>query len=80
MATSMPELVGWSNVSLSVRDRGRSAAFYADVLGFEIFEPTTHEAFDEYVLSARTGADHLAFRVATRAALDDRSAGLPSSA
>ncbi len=88
------ELLGWSHVSLSVRDRDRSAAFYADVFGFELFEPITHERFDEYVMlhrpsgmvlclqqhhantgepadPAHTGADHLAFRVAARADLDD---------
>lgn len=89
----MPELSGWSHVSLSVRDREASAAFYADVLGFEKFEVVADPRFDEYVMlhrptgmvlclqqhhanageaadPARTGADHVAFRVATRDELD----------
>lgn len=87
-------LIGWSHFSLSVSDRDRSAAFYADVFGFELFESIDHERFDEYVMvhrpsgmvlclqqhhdnagepadPTRTGADHLAFRVATRADLDE---------
>lgn len=87
-------LLGYSHFSLSVRDRDRSAAFYAGVFGFEPLERITDERFDEIVLvhpatgmvlclqqhhanagepadPTRTGADHLAFRVGSRAALDE---------
>jgi glyoxylase I family protein len=88
----MPELQGYSHVSLSVRDREKSAAFYTEVFGFEPFQRLAEERFDEIVLlhpagmvlclqqhhanagdladPARTGADHVAFRVAGRAELD----------
>jgi glyoxylase I family protein len=46
----MPELMGFSHVSLSVRDREKSAAFYADVFGFQTFQRLTEEDFDEIVL------------------------------
>jgi glyoxylase I family protein len=89
----MPQVQGFSHVSLSVRDREKSLAFYAEVLGFEAFQHLEDEAFDEIVMvhpagmvlclqqhhantgepadPTRTGADHLAFRVATREELDD---------
>jgi glyoxylase I family protein len=89
----MAGLEGYSHVSLSVRDRDRSARFYADVLGFEEFERIAEDRFDEVVMlhrgsgavlclqqhhanrgepadPTRTGADHVAFRVAERADLD----------
>jgi len=94
----MPELMGFSHVSLSVRDREKSAAFYADVFGFQAFQRLTEEDFDEIVLvhpvgmvlclqqhranggeaadPARTGADHVAFRVGSRAELDAWAAHL----
>ena len=31
----MPDITGFSHVSFTVRDRGRSSAWYQDVLGFE---------------------------------------------
>lgn len=43
-------LLGYSHFSLSVRDRDRSAAFYAGVFGFEPLERITDERFDEIVL------------------------------
>ncbi|WP_219420117.1 VOC family protein [Pseudonocardia nigra] len=89
----MPELHGFSHVSLSVRDREKSVAFYADVLGFEVFQHLAEEHFDEIVMlhpagmvlclqqhhanagepadPARTGADHIAFRIGSRAELDE---------
>lgn len=88
----MPEVQGFSHVSLSVRDREKSLAFYRGVLGFDALQRLEDEAFDEIVMvhpagmvlclqqhhsnsgeaadPARTGADHLAFRVGTRDELD----------
>lgn len=89
----MPDVLGFSHVSLSVRDRERSAKFYSEVFGFEVFERITDDHFDEIILlhrptgmvlclqqhranagepadPARTGADHIAFRVASRDELD----------
>jgi glyoxylase I family protein len=90
----MADLAGFSHVSLSVRDREKSAPWYTEVLGFEAFDAVTDEHFDEIVMlhrstgmvlclqqhhdnrgepadPTRTGADHVAFRVATRAGLDE---------
>lgn len=88
----MPVVRGFSHVSLSVRDREKSLAFYAEVFGFEAFQRLEDEDFDEIVMvhpagmvlclqqhhansgspadPARTGADHLAFRVESRGELD----------
>ena len=49
----MPEVQGFSHVSLSVRDRDVSARFYADVFGFEAFERLVEERYDEIVLLHR---------------------------
>jgi glyoxylase I family protein len=46
----MPAVQGFSHVSLSVRDREKSLAFYAEVLGFEAFQRLEDEAFDEIVM------------------------------
>lgn len=89
----MPRLQGFSHVSLSVRDREKSAAFYAEVFGFDAFQRLAEERFDEIVMlhptgmvlclqqhrtnagepadATRTGVDHVAFRVDTRAELDE---------
>ena len=90
----MPELMGFSHISLSVRDREKSALWYAEVFGFEAFDRLSEEHFDETVMlhpptgmvfclqqhhvnrgepadPARTGADHVAFRVGSRAQLDE---------
>jgi len=87
-------LLGFSHVSLSVRDREASARWYSEVFGFEVLERLAAERFDEIVLlhrptgmvlclqqhhanrgeafdPARTGADHVAFRVGSRAELDE---------
>ncbi len=89
----MPELQGFSHVSLSVRDRENNARWYGKVFGFEAFDRLTEEHFDEIIMvhpatgmvlclqqhhtnqgepadPSRTGADHIAFRVANRAELD----------
>ncbi len=89
----MPELAGFSHVSLSVRDRDHSRQFYQETFGFSMLEGINTDAYDEWVLvhptgmvlclqqhkanagecfdPARTGADHLAFRVEERADLDE---------
>ena len=41
---------GFSHVSLSVRDRDRSAGWYADVFGFSVFERLEEEAYVEAVM------------------------------
>ena len=90
----MPEFAGLSHVSLSVRDREASRAWYGDVLGFEVIDEVHDERYDEWVLvhprncvilcmqqhrsnegeefdPARTGGDHVALRVGSRADLDE---------
>ena len=89
----MPELAGFSHISLSVRDRHRSRTFYEETFGFRALEEVVEDAYEEWVLvhptgmvlclqqhrcnagevfdPTRTGADHVAFRVAERATLDD---------
>jgi glyoxylase I family protein len=46
----MPDFAGFSHVSLSVRDRDVSRAFYEDVLGFRMLEESNEEAYDEWIL------------------------------
>lgn len=46
----MPEFAGLSHVSLSVRDRHASKAWYGEVLGFEPLEEIVEEAYEEWVL------------------------------
>ena len=46
----MPNLAGYSHVSLSVRDRDASRAWYEDVLGFRMIEESNEEAYDEWIL------------------------------
>ncbi len=46
----MPEFAGWSHVSLSVRDRDASRAWYEEVLGFRMIEESNEEAYDEWIL------------------------------
>ena len=46
----MPEFQGLSHVSLSVRDRDASRAWYGDVLGFQVIEESNEEAYDEWIL------------------------------
>jgi glyoxylase I family protein len=90
----MPEFAGLSHVSLSVRDRHASRAWYGEVLGFEMIEESLEEAYEEWILfhrqnrvvlclqqhrtnrgeefdPTRTGGDHVAFRVSSRADLDE---------
>jgi glyoxylase I family protein len=51
----MPEVQGFSHVSLSVRDREKSLAFYAEVFGFDAFQRLADEDFDEIVMVHPTG-------------------------
>ena len=90
----MPEFQGLSHVSLSVRDRDASRAWYGDVLGFQVIDDIGEDSYDEWVLvhpgsgvilclqqhrsnggeefdPTRTGGDHVALRVASRAELDE---------
>lgn len=46
----MPEFAGMSHVSLSVRDRDASRDWYHEVLGFEQFEESRTDAYDEWIL------------------------------
>lgn len=46
----MPEFAGVSHVSLSVRDRDASRAWYEDVLGFRMFEESAEDAYAEWIL------------------------------
>lgn len=49
----MPGMLGFSHVSLSVRDRDRSAAWYTDLFGFEVFEQLDEPDYVEAVLLHR---------------------------
>ena len=49
----MPEFVGLSHVSLSVRDRNASRAWYEEVLGFRMLEESNEDAYDEWILLHR---------------------------
>ncbi len=46
----MPEFAGFSHVSLSVRDRDASRAWYEDVLGFELIDESNEDTYDEWIL------------------------------
>ncbi len=46
----MPEFAGLSHVSLSVRDRDASRAWYGDVLGFQMLEESVEDAYEEWIL------------------------------
>ena len=46
----MPEFTGLSHVSLSVRDRDASRAWYEEVLGFRMIEESNENAYDEWIL------------------------------
>ena len=46
----MPEFAGLSHVSLSVRDRDASRAWYREILGFEVIDEANEEAYDEWIL------------------------------
>jgi glyoxylase I family protein len=52
----MPELEGFSHVSLSVRDLDTSSAWYADVLGFSVFDKQSNDVFREHIMLHPTGA------------------------
>jgi glyoxylase I family protein len=51
----MTSLAGFSHVSLSVRDRDRSAEWYAKVFGFSVFETIEEEAYVEAIMIHPTG-------------------------
>ena len=90
----MPPFAGFSHVSLSVRDRDASRAWYQEVLGFELIDESNEDTYDEWILvhpenkailclqqhkanrgeefdPSRTGGDHIAFKVDSRADLDE---------
>ena len=46
----MPEFQGLSHVSLSVRNRHASRAWYEEVLGFRMIEESNEETYDEWIL------------------------------
>ena len=46
----MPTFAGLSHVSLSVRDRDASRAWYEEVLGFRMIEESNEDAYDEWIL------------------------------
>ncbi|HVF06753.1 MAG TPA: VOC family protein [Frankiaceae bacterium] len=46
-------MLGFSHVSLSVRDRDRSAAWYTELFGFEVFEQLDEPEYVEAVLLHR---------------------------
>ena len=50
MIVTTPKFAGFSHVSLSVRDRDASRAWYEDVLGFRMIEESNEEAYDEWIL------------------------------
>jgi glyoxylase I family protein len=52
----MPSHVGFSHVSLSVRDLDTSTAWYSDVLGFSVFDKVEDDAYREHVMLHPTGA------------------------
>jgi glyoxylase I family protein len=51
----MTEIEGFSHVSLSVRDRDRSAEWYCRVFGFSIFETLEEPGYVEAILLHPTG-------------------------
>ncbi len=48
--TATPAFAGISHVSLSVRDRDMSVAWYSEVLGFRPFEEVKEHDYEEWVL------------------------------
>lgn len=52
----MTEIAGYSHVSLSVRDRNRSAEWYCRVFGFDVLETLEEPQYVEAVLLHPTGA------------------------
>lgn len=52
----MTKIAGFSHVSLSVRDRDRSADWYCRIFGFNVLEKIEEEKYVETVLVHPTGA------------------------
>jgi glyoxylase I family protein len=52
----MPKHVGFSHVSLSVRDLDTSTTWYGDVLGFSIIDKVEHTVYREHVMVHPSGA------------------------
>ena len=52
----MTKIAGFSHVSLSVRDRDRSAEWYRELFGFQLLESIEESDYVEHVLIHPTGA------------------------
>ena len=52
----MPEILGFSHVSLSVTDKERSARWYEELFGFAVFDKVDEPEYTELVLVHPRGA------------------------
>ena len=67
----MPAIAGGHHISLTVRDADHSAKWYGDLLGMQVLLRGDEDAVHFRVLEFRTGLDHFAFAVSSRAELED---------